>query len=50
MSASDLGRTLTHEHMSMRFDVSYVPPREEEKDKTHLQWTLRNTSWIRQNP
>lgn len=44
----DLGVTLTHEHVSMSFDVCYVEPKE--KENKNLQFNLKNSSWIRQNP
>ena len=48
IAPDQLGRTLTHEHLSMRFDVCYVPPKDEKM--RDLEWNMRNTSWIRQNP
>ena len=48
---SKLGRTLTHEHLSMRFDVSYTPagPGEDPSCET-MPFTLQNIGWIRQFP
>ncbi len=48
ISPSEMGRTLTHEHMSMSFEVSYVPPPRKELSK--LPWTFGNAGYIRQNP
>ena len=45
---SELGRTLTHEHLSMQFDVCFVPPDKPELAK--LEWTLRNYGWIWGHP
>ena len=47
---SELGRTLTHEHLSMQFEVSYVPPPETFKGFGSLPWKLENIGWIRQFP
>ena len=48
---SKLGRTLTHEHLSMRFDVAYTPagPGEVPSCET-MPFTLQNSGWIRQFP
>lgn len=47
-----LGRTLTHEHISLDFRPGVVkPPREADLDKINCnEITLRNLGWIRQNP
>ncbi|XP_077991347.1 N-acetyltaurine hydrolase-like [Glandiceps talaboti] len=51
MDPNDLGRTLTHEHFHMTFDVSYIPAdRESDMDKTNMPFILENSGWIRQNP
>lgn len=47
---SSLGRTLTHEHLSMSFDVCFVPPPAHQSDRQRLPWTLENAHWIRQHP
>lgn len=42
---------MAHEHLSMSFDVAYVPPqKEEEADKTNLPFVMENLGWIRYNP
>jgi phosphotriesterase-related protein len=47
---SALGRTLTHEHVSMQFVVCFVPPLKEEKHLSDVDWSLEASGWIRQNP
>lgn len=47
----DLGVTLTHEHLSLRFEVSFVPvANAEEKPQEQLPFEMRHLGWIRQNP
>ena len=51
VNPSELGRTLTHEHLSMRFDVAYTPaPETEDLSCETMPFTLENTGWIRQFP
>ncbi|XP_070555687.1 N-acetyltaurine hydrolase-like [Ptychodera flava] len=51
MDPSDLGITMTHEHLHMTFNVSYVPAeREADMEKTHIPLKLDTIGWIRQNP
>lgn len=45
-----IGATLTHEHLSMVFDVAFVPASESETDMMTLPITMENLGWIRQNP
>ena len=46
-----LGRTLTHEHLSMQFDVSYTPAgKAEDASCAMMPFTLQNSGWIRQFP
>ncbi|XP_068200518.1 phosphotriesterase-related protein [Palaemon carinicauda] len=45
-----LGRTLTHEHLFMEFDVAYTPAREQEKQLEQCEFSMGNLGWIRQNP
>lgn len=45
-----LGRTLTHEHLSMEFDVAYWPASPEDKHMEECQFNMKNLGWIRQNP
>jgi len=50
VSPSELGQTLVHEHLSMSFDVAYVPPSLENTDKTSMPFSMENLGWIRYNP
>ena len=50
LEPADLGITLTHEHLSLTFDVSYVPAKEEDKLKELALFKKVNLGWIRQNP
>lgn len=45
-----LGKTLTHEHLFMQFDVAYTPAREHEKQLEQCEFSMENLGWIRQNP
>jgi len=47
---ADLGRTLTHEHLSMQFDVCFVPPPKNNEGVERLPWQIENLGWIRQFP
>ena len=48
---AELGVTLTHEHLSLRFEVSFVPVASEgEKCREQLPFAMPNLGWIRQNP
>ncbi|CAH1774301.1 unnamed protein product, partial [Owenia fusiformis] len=47
---SELGITMTHEHLSMTFEVAHVPAMERDKDLTDLPLTIENLWWIRQYP
>ncbi len=49
IGADKLGNTLTHEHLSMRFDVSFVPPKDNEAGLAKLDWSLKNYGWIHSN-
>jgi len=48
IAPSELGRTLTHEHLSMQFDVCFVQP--EKPELADLDWTLGNYGWIWGHP
>ena len=48
IAPSELGRTLTHEHLSMQFDVCFVQP--EKPELADLDWTLGNYGWIWSHP
>ena len=45
-----LGKTFTHEHLSMTFEFSYRAPYENEKHMIECPWTLENSGWIQQWP
>ena len=52
---SELGITLTHEHVSLKLDDFYqTPDNEEAKIRASLlstlPWNLKNSHWIRQFP
>lgn len=47
----DLGTTLTHEHLSMTFDVCFVPvTKQQDKHLEQVPLVMHNLGWIRQNP
>lgn len=46
---SSLGRTLTHEHLFLDFDVAVCPANPEEKHMENCSYTLENFGWIKQN-
>ena len=51
MSQEALGRTLTHEHVSMTFEFTYkAPPDPSEAHMIHCAWDLGNSGWIQQWP
>ena len=45
-----VGRTLTHEHVSMTFEFSYRDPQDFDKHLIESSWTLQNNGWIQQWP
>ncbi|XP_076040961.1 N-acetyltaurine hydrolase isoform X2 [Oratosquilla oratoria] len=45
-----LGCCMTHEHLSIAFNVAYVEPKEEDKHMVNCDFTTQNIGWIRQNP
>ncbi|XP_007671323.1 phosphotriesterase-related protein [Ornithorhynchus anatinus] len=47
---SQLGRTLTHEHLTMTFDCSYQPPPAGREALAVLPFEMRNLFWIQKNP
>eukprot|EP00918_Siedleckia_nematoides_P068215 GHVU01148491.1.p1 GENE.GHVU01148491.1~~GHVU01148491.1.p1 ORF type:complete len:351 (+),score=41.60 GHVU01148491.1:53-1105(+) len=46
----DLGVTLTHEHLSMTFDVSYMEPEARHEKRAKGKFELQNMGFIRQYP
>lgn len=45
-----LGRTMTHEHLTMTFECSYVPPAPGHQDNSLAPIQLKNVHWLQQNP
>lgn len=45
-----LGRTLTHEHLTMNFDFVYYPPPPEQEDHSEEPITMNRLYWLKQNP
>lgn len=45
-----LGRTMTHEHLTMTFGCSYVPPAPGHEDNSLAPIQLKNLYWLRENP
>uniref|UniRef100_A0A8C9AM66 N-acetyltaurine hydrolase n=1 Tax=Prolemur simus TaxID=1328070 RepID=A0A8C9AM66_PROSS len=47
---SKLGRTLTHEHLTMTFDCSYYPPPPSHEAISKEPIVMKNLFWIQKNP
>ncbi|XP_007526218.1 phosphotriesterase-related protein isoform X1 [Erinaceus europaeus] len=47
---SRLGRTLTHEHLTMTFDFCYCPPLPCHEVTSQEPFMLKNSYWIQKNP
>lgn len=47
---SELGRTLTHEHLTMTFDCSYYPPPPSHEAISKEPIVMKNLFWIQKNP
>uniref|UniRef100_A0A1B6KBM8 Phosphotriesterase-related protein n=2 Tax=Graphocephala atropunctata TaxID=36148 RepID=A0A1B6KBM8_9HEMI len=47
---SQLGRTLTHEHLNLAFDKFYIPPPEHLRSFFNGEITLQNVGYIKQYP
>uniref|UniRef100_A0A8C5XDJ5 N-acetyltaurine hydrolase n=1 Tax=Microcebus murinus TaxID=30608 RepID=A0A8C5XDJ5_MICMU len=47
---SKLGRTLTHEHLTMTFDCSYCPPPPSHEAISKEPFVMKNLFWIQKNP
>lgn len=45
-----LGRTMTHEHLTMTFECSYVPLAEGREDNSSAPIQLKTAHWLRENP
>ena len=50
LNPDQLGRTLTHEHLSMEYFTFYTTPKESDIDMSNCEWNLKNSGWIRQWP
>ncbi|XP_044539953.1 phosphotriesterase-related protein [Gracilinanus agilis] len=47
---SQLGPTLTHEHLTMTFDCCYTPPCPSEQALSKVSFEMKNLFWIQNNP
>ncbi|XP_012496405.1 PREDICTED: phosphotriesterase-related protein-like, partial [Propithecus coquereli] len=47
---SKLGRTLTHEHLTMTFDCAYYPPPPSHEAISKEPIVMKNLFWIQKNP
>ncbi|KAM3865685.1 N-acetyltaurine hydrolase isoform 2-T2 [Diretmus argenteus] len=45
-----LGRTMTHEHLTMSFECCYVPPLPGEEAVAENPFQMKHMYWLRQNP
>lgn len=45
-----LGRTMTHEHLTMSFECCYFPPRVGDESVAQDPFHMRHMHWLRQNP
>ncbi|XP_076837694.1 N-acetyltaurine hydrolase [Brachyhypopomus gauderio] len=45
-----LGRTMTHEHLTMTFECTYCPPAAGEEDAGLAPIEMKNVYWLQQNP
>ena len=50
LNQDQLGRTLTHEHLSMEYFSFFTSPKESEIQMADCEWNLCNSGWIRQWP
>lgn len=50
LEPSKLGRTLTHEHLTMTFDCCYCPPPPPHEAISKEPIMMKNLFWIRKNP
>ncbi|XP_030055487.1 N-acetyltaurine hydrolase isoform X2 [Microcaecilia unicolor] len=47
---SELGRTLTHEHLTMTFNCCYCPPPAGQEALSEEPISMKNLFWLKQNP
>ncbi|KAL4648451.1 phosphotriesterase-related protein [Arapaima gigas] len=45
-----LGRTMTHEHLTMSFECCYFPPAPDEESMAKAPIEMKNLFWLKQNP
>ncbi|KPP59633.1 hypothetical protein Z043_122427 [Scleropages formosus] len=45
-----LGRTMTHEHLTMTFECCYFPPAPHEESMAEAPIEMKNLFWLKQNP
>ena len=50
LTADQLGKTLTHEHVSMEFIFSYKAPKASQLNMVNCEWDMCNSGWIQQWP
>ena len=50
LDPAQLGRTMTHEHLTMTFECCYVPPPTGDDAVSEAPFEMRNMHWLRQNP
>ena len=50
LTADQLGKTLTHEHVSMEFIFSYKAPKASQLSMVNCEWDMCNSGWIQQWP
>ena len=51
IKASDLRKTLTHEHVVLNFEKHFIQPTKDiDQKKVNCHFTLENINWIRHNP
>ncbi|XP_043541652.1 phosphotriesterase-related protein-like [Chiloscyllium plagiosum] len=50
MDPRRLGRTLTHEHLTMSFAFCYTPPPPGQEACSEMPITMNNLYWLKQNP
>ena len=50
VNPTDIGVTLTHEHLSMTYDFRYTEPPVGDENNVDKPLTMENLGWIRQYP
>ncbi|XP_053507870.1 phosphotriesterase-related protein isoform X1 [Ictalurus furcatus] len=49
MDPDQLGRTMTHEHLTMNFEYCFVPPAPGHEDNSSAPFQLKNMHWLQQH-